>query len=225
MNCKFCSEFITLELSFIDILSFKSLENPQICQKCREKFTYIDEMHCPTCYRQQTNSDVCSDCLRWQANRQPLINRALLQYDDAMRGFMQAYKYHYDIELAQLFKAEFTNFLQSAGAVVYVPIPVKNTERGFNQVTALINRQQIQLISILQVREAALNQKQAQRNRWQRVQSVQPFYLDDELISQISNQKIILIDDIYTTETTVRQAVELLAPFTNQQIDSYTLCR
>lgn len=225
MNCKLCSGFITYEVSFSDILIFKRIEAPLICDKCQAKFVYLRQDVCPQCNRQQAKHDICFDCQRWNTQHQPLINRALLRYNDAMKQFVQAYKYQYDFTLAQVFKAEFTDFLKQAGDVVYVPIPMKSTQRQFNQVTALINQNKLKLVEVLVVTPTALDQKQAQRNRYQRLASHQPFCVNEHLIAAIKDKKVVLIDDIYTTGTTLRQAAALLREYTTAQIVSYTLCR
>ncbi|CAH0418271.1 hypothetical protein WGH24286_00689 [Periweissella ghanensis] len=225
MNCKLCSSFITYEVSFVDILWFKSIEEPLICDKCRAKFVYLSPNGCPQCNRQQDEHDVCFDCQRWNRQHAPLINRALLRYNDTMKQFIQAYKYQYDFTLAQVFKAEFTAFLKQAGDVVYVPIPMKSTQRQFNQVTALINQNKLKLVEVLVVKPTVFDQKQAQRNRQQRLTSEQPFCVNPHLVAAIKAKKIVLIDDIYTTGTTLHHAVAVLRQYTTAEIVSYTLCR
>lgn len=225
MICKLCRNFITKELTLVEVISFKALKRPLLCTDCISKFSYIGDTFCPQCSRYQEHNQQCNDCLWWSNNNRSITNRALFRYDKTMKMYMQAYKYQYDFELAQVFKAQFTSFLKEAGDVIYVPIPVKSTQRGFNQVTALMESNLITIVDALAVNEIAFDQKQAQRNRYQRVTSQQPFYLNQALIYELKNKKIVIVDDIYTTGTTIRQAADLLAPFTVHKIASYTLCR
>lgn len=223
MTCRMCGSFIKATFNINQLLSWKLITEVALCQSCWAKFTLIDSNCCLQCGRQQTKATVCIDCQRWQSINQKLVNRSLYQYNEQMKAFMKLYKYQYDFELATLFKSSFTKFLRQANATIYVAIPVKHTKRQFNQVIALT--QGITFLPLLKLDVSQIDCSQAQRNRYQRMTSKQPFLLDNKLGIQVKNQRVVLVDDIYTTGATVHHAAELIAQCQPSEIIVRTLCR
>ncbi|KRL80045.1 hypothetical protein FC17_GL000141 [Secundilactobacillus paracollinoides DSM 15502 = JCM 11969] len=100
---------------------------------------------CPKCGRQQGDTDVCGDCLRWPASS-PFVNQALFTYNDALQDFMLQYKFRGDYRLRHVFQEAFKTAIRRATPDLVVPIPIHPTtlaSRGFNQVAGFLEDVQV----------------------------------------------------------------------------------
>ncbi|MCK8628907.1 ComF family protein [Apilactobacillus kunkeei] len=106
-----------------------------------------------------------------------------------------------------------------------VPIPVSietKMNRGFNQVIGLLG--DIEYVDALMVKEKR-KVRQSELNRQQRIHNKQVFTINPKHVSEIIDQKILLVDDIYTTGTTIRHAANVLRANGAKQVVGLTLCR
>nr|WP_282570593.1 phosphoribosyltransferase family protein [Apilactobacillus kunkeei] len=67
--------------------------------------------------------------------------------------------------------------------------------------------------------------RQSKLNRQQRIHNKQVFTINPKHVSEIIDQKILLVDDIYTTGTTIRHAANVLRSNGAKQVFGLTLCR
>ncbi|KAF0335612.1 ComF family protein [Pediococcus acidilactici] len=128
--------------------------------------------------------------------------------------------------MRKAFCNDFINFIQSLVKEDehLVPIPVDQGTikvRGFNQVTGLIEGLEFEPVLISQRSEQARHQ--FQRSRRERLQRENPFRVVEP--NKVAGAKWVIIDDIYTTGVTVRQAGRELSKHGARQVRSITLCR
>lgn len=170
---------------------------------------------------------MCPDCRRWRVNQSSLLcNRALYAYNNAMRTYMQRYKFQGDYRLRRVFsdelQATLTRWYPRWQGWVYVPLPVDEATwqtRGFNQVTGFL--------SDIPVKEAltmvpACHRKQSTKPRVARLQTVQPFRAKT---AAQRFSRVVLVDDVYTTGRTLYHARNALAGVGVRYIRSVTLAR
>nr|WP_276532455.1 phosphoribosyltransferase family protein [Cytobacillus horneckiae] len=104
-----------------------------------------------------------------------------------------------------------------------VPIPLspeRKYERGFNQSEALINALGRQPLSIL---TRIHSEKQSKKSRNERISLPQVFQLTDS--AAIQDKCLVIIDDIYTTGSTLRHAAKLLKESGAKEVTSLTIAR
>ncbi|WP_241211388.1 ComF family protein [Amphibacillus jilinensis] len=104
---------------------------------------------------------------------------------------------------------------------VLVPIPLSSERlrsRGFNQAEAVAKCLPYPSVQLLKRTEG---EKQAKKNRKQRLRMNNPF----ELFNQVDTELIMLIDDIYTTGATIHHAALILQKNGYRNISSFTLVR
>lgn len=226
MNCKLCAKYLSVNLTPLEIMLWQPIKTPQICLECLNEFEEIKQRNaCQSCGKKD-NYKICKDCKLWQNDAEyGLINQAMFCYDTNMKLYMQKYKFEYDLELANVFKHKFTKFLKITGKSIVIPIPQRATERKFNQVTTLIDNSNNIKSDILLVSHAAIDNLQVNLNRKERLQQPQPFELNVNALRKIVFEKIILVDDIYTTGRTLRHAANLIAQYTAKPIIAKTLAR
>ncbi|MEW4285760.1 ComF family protein [Priestia koreensis] len=207
-------------------------ENEQICADCAEKFELISGDTC-RCGRSlllleaayQENGQ-CLDCKRWEEGGDALTkNVSLYTYNEWMKDVMATFKFRGDYELREAFRVKWMNVYQQSflpsHLVVPIPLSAKRLyERGFNQAEALGELLGIKTQNAL---TRLHSEKQSKRSRNQRLQSEQIFSVLTP--GAVQGMSIVLIDDIYTTGTTVRLAARSLLEAGATEVASYTLAR
>lgn len=199
--------------------------HPVVCQPCWQTFEKITSATaCTSCGRQLPRRQICGDCQRWpQAPN--FYNQALFCYNAAMHDYFQRYKFQGDYRLRAVFAAVIQQRLAtlSADCVVTIPVtPATLQHRGFNQVTGWLGsgeNDQPGLQTTAQVKA----QPQSQKTRTERLATPQPFSLSSSF--QVANQRVVIVDDIYTTGRTIRHAADLLLESGAKSVIGLTLAR
>ncbi|TPR17720.1 ComF family protein [Apilactobacillus timberlakei] len=223
-KCLWCNKNINNELTLSFILSFQSYQEQSLCNECLNLFKAINnDLCCHICGRSGTfNSNKCSDCLRWQKIGDSLINHSFFQYNDVMKDYMQKYKFNGDYRLRKMFCKYFEQYLNSDMIIIPVPVSDKTfKQRGFNQVEGFLEN--VEYLNALLVNED--KQTQSHLNRKDRISTKQPFKLNHSMKNNIFNKNIIIVDDIYTTGTTMRHAGKLLIDNGAKTVQGLTLAR
>lgn len=211
---------------------FSKEESNGMCMECYAKFEKIEGEACRNCDRPLTNiepryrvDDQCLDCIRWEEDvewRGTLErNASLIYYNDFAKEVIAKFKYRGDYMLAYIFAPLIKRKLQLLSFDIIVPIPLSEErlyERGFNQSEALIAASGYQPKQLL---TRTHSEKQSKKSRLERIHLPQVFQTKISIL----NEKILLIDDIYTTGSTLRHAAKVLKEAGAQSISSLTIAR
>lgn len=229
MTCLLCQTVLSSELTLPKIFSFQKLNNSKVCRKCFNRFVKLSDMKtCRYCGRRIFGNlnDPCQDCIKWQHYfKKPFANRALFEYNDAMRAYMKQYKFLGDYRLRNVFNRLIVSELKAMRCPIVV-IPVNEStfqERGFNQVLELCEG--VQPVNCLRTRQGKKESRQSEKNRSQRLNADQPFELIDHESELIRKKTIVVVDDVYTTGTTIRHAAALLYRAGARCVKGFTLAR
>lgn len=139
-----------------------------------------------------------------------------------MQDYIHRYKFMHDVILAKVFREEIHHYLYKRKEVI-VPIPMhpeKLKERTFSHVDELLKEANISYVHYL---EKMTTETQGEKSRKERLNIPQIFKLKENL--PIKNVEILLVDDIYTTGTTIRRAKELLLASGAKSVKAFTLIR
>lgn len=230
--CLYCHEEIENTISWSSF--FEEKEETSLCRKCEEQ---LEEIAGPTCHgcgrpleklaAQYIIGDRCLDCVRWEEDSEwsgfLSKNESIYLYNDFLKEMISQYKFRGDYLLANAFAFRMKEKLRGAKFDYLVPIPLskeRQFERGFNQSEALIVEAGLKATSLLQ---RTHSEKQSKKSRAERIHVPQVFRLDGQV--DIQNKTIILIDDIYTTGSTLRHAAKILIQSGARCVSSLTLAR
>lgn len=201
-----------------------------LCKKCRMNLQPLGELRCKKCcgiLSEQAIDSICFDCVRWEnePNWQGVLNRniSLYRYNEHLKEMIARYKYRGDYALATIFATDIKKVASASGADLYVPIPLSKPrlyERGFNQSEALLTMAELPITQVLSRKHG---EKQSKKSRKERLEQSDVFEIQKN--EAIQGKKILLIDDIYTTGSTIRQAAKVLKNAEAKQIISLTLAR
>lgn len=222
MNCLWCDEEIIPELSWKSIILLSKRKS--LCEACDEQLNQLQGERCFKCSR-QSKEHICSDCRFWEEDDSLQFNRSVYSYNPHIRDMITQWKYRGDYILAHIFKPLFIktfmkeySFLMKEALLIPIPLSDERiAERGFNQAKVLADFLPLpnqELITRIH------QEKQAKKTRYERISSKNPFIINERI-----EQKVILIDDMYTTGTTLRQASVLLREQGCPEIYSFTLIR
>lgn len=214
MICLLCHTEYTIEATFHQLFLLKD-SSPGLCTTCHNKFQLITPPYCSRCYKPDIK-DVCSDCKNWEKEGIIVNHQAVFTYNTAMEEFFSRYKFLGDYRLHHVFH----KYFQIEKGYTIVPIPVSKQrfqERGFNQVAALL--QQLPFSSLLEKEEGPA---QNTRTRNERLKNKNTFTLKAKVKVP---DKILLVDDVYTTGRTLQHAIAVLQQGGAQEIKTFSLCR
>ncbi|MEB3122508.1 MAG: ComF family protein [Snowella sp.] len=188
--------------------------------------------NCPLCQR-PAESTICHDCERkLQASqlrnplqfwRQDLPLFVWGHYEGQLKRAIAVFKYENHPELGEFFGYNLgenwlkCNLLKKNPQLTVIPVPLhveKQKERGFNQAELIakafchITRYPLHNEGLVRIRntDALFNLNPQERQS----QIKQAFCLSQGFPQPPRKQPILLVDDIYTTGTTVRECVKVL---------------
>lgn len=189
-----------------------------ICEPCRLRLHPVKEPLCKKCGKPLSaeEAEYCPDCAR--KKHLYTRGRAALEYDSLMRESIGRFKYKNRREYADFYVQE---LLDTCGPAVrswdvdlLIPIPLhksRRRKRGFNQAELIakgLGRElgiPVSSNSLLRTRKTSpqkeLNDQERKNNLKNAFQVVDP---------DVKFKKVLLIDDIYTTGSTIDAAAAVL---------------
>ncbi|MBW8349446.1 ComF family protein [Bacillus sp. IITD106] len=232
-HCLYCDALIMNEMDWINIIFPK--KEPALCQECRGKLEPIKGELCKFCSRPLKELDpkfitehTCLDCIRWEQDPQWKgtldKNISIFVYNDFLKEFIARFKFRGDYELAKAFSEEISSQIKNIEHDQLVSIPLSEErlkERGFNQSEALARQAGFSAYDLL-IRTHS--EKQSKKSREERLTQNQVFQLKQST-NIFQGKNILLIDDIYTTGSTLRQAGKILKEAGANQVQSLTVAR
>ncbi len=188
----------------------------KICPDCRTKFKMLLPPYCMKCGKKLRNEgEFCGDCR--EKNHVFARGRALYEYE-SVAGAVYRFKYGNRQEYAEFFGEELAfylgGFIREIGPDALIPVPLhrkRRRARGYNQAAllarALGRRLEVPVAEnyLMRVRNTIplkyLNPKERQNNLKKAFNIPQ---------NDVKLKRVIVVDDIYTTGSTVDEAAETL---------------
>lgn len=188
-----------------------------ICETCRPKVRYIKEPRCLKCGKQlsEDEQEYCRDC----SGRPHLYvqGRALYEYG-AIAGSIYRFKYKGKREYGEVFGEELAFFLGDyirhlrPDALVPVPMyPMKERVRGYNQaqVLAKVLGKHLNIpVETDLVRRIRNTKALKSLNSKERLNNLKNAFILSR--NSVKLKTIIIVDDIYTTGSTIDAISEVL---------------
>lgn len=195
----------------------------EICPECKQRLIYIREPKCKKCgkpfdkreYDSQTR-EYCGDCTKLPHSYEH--GMAVFRYNEEIRESIFRFKYHNQRTYADFYGKEmaksYGRYIQSLGIEVIIPVPLskkKRRNRGFNQAELMANICGKQLGipvdcgKLLRFRDTV---PQKELNHIERRKNLKNAFIIEK--NDVKYKKILLVDDIYTTGSTIDACAEML---------------
>lgn len=202
------------------------------CKKCENKIDYISPVFkCRTCLFPipAGSSSQCGLCIRENPQYSRLIS--CVKYKGAVKGSLLVYKFHERPDLHIGFSKLACKILERSGvffdAVVCIPVSQKTLkERGYNQ-SALIAQKIAEYFDVPFYEDLIVKVKETKRQSElklkERVKNVKgAFGVNNP--ERIKSSCVLLVDDIFTTGATMREASKTISTFADD-IVAFTIAR
>lgn len=207
-----------------------------LCLPCWQQIQFISEPMCHACglpfdYDIGENA-LCAPCL----SESPLYSRAraAFRYDEHSRKLITRFKYSDQTQLAEIYGA----WLAKAGGQllaqtdIIIPVPLhyfRFVHRRFNQ-SALLTKVLSKKTGVKHLQNALKRSRrtvpQTGLTRKQRETNVKgAFTINKRYAGVIKGKNILLVDDVYTTGSTIEQCTKILLKAGAAQVNVLTLAR
>ena len=217
-----------------------------LCTRCFGRIPWIspDDIRCDTCGR----ADNCGDCVRRSAQDTWFVhNRSAVRYDAVMKEWLGRFKYRGDERAAELFAGMLLPVLEELvlrlkrtparlGHILltYVPLSASRlADRGFNQMELIVKKlgraRRLPVWPLLA--RTRHTDKQSRLNRRGRLEGLRDAFAVDEQgvkkLGAVTSKKptVIIVDDVYTTGTTLNECARTINEATNADIYTLTWAR
>lgn len=202
-----------------------------ICVPCEKKLSYIEEPKCKKCGKQldKYRIEYCMDCSMKKHYYKSGI--AAFLYNDMVSHSIYRFKYHNRRTYAEFYgKAiaeRYGRNIQRWGAEVIIPVPIhgrKLARRGYNQ-AGLIARELGKWINMKVDEDCLLRvvntKPQKEMDKSDRKKNVEKaFKMNNNVVKY---RKVILVDDIYTTGSTIDACAKVLLDSGVKQVNFISL--
>ena len=208
-RCPICDEILWLP--------FWSQEYP-ICVECKKKIEYVIEPVCKKCGKPISDERGlhCQDCMRY--SHKYLQGKALWIYNKKVKQSIYRFKYknrrEYGISYARELVRRYEPWILRKEIQAIVPIPLhkkKRRKRGFNQAEIIAleigNLLQIPVEKHLLERCVDTRPQKELNDKERKINLKNAFKVSK---NKVKLERILLVDDIYTTGSTIDGAANAL---------------
>lgn len=195
------------------------VEGVWVCTDCRTGMIYSGVWACPVCHTATAGGSVCTGCHRTSALDAVV---AIGPYDEAalLGRLIRECKYTFIEDIHEVWRPEIAAFVERyadffAQADVIVPVPLhprRRAERGFNQadyIARVLSTSTGLPIAPLLARKRYTKQ-QARLSKSERSKNMANAFSYVRSNVSSSGTRVILVDDVYTTGSTMQACAQVL---------------
>jgi len=208
LNCLICHNFMAIPPTWSGL--FLNKDGPPICKRCSNKFE---------------KADIKDDSAEWLGS---IYENSLdgitsvYKYNEAMKDYLHQYKFLQDAILSSVFADELrANLIKKDAVIVPIPMhPDKLKLRTFAHIDRMLDDARIKYEHVLM---KTADVTQGEKSKQERMGAQPLFAIKPE--AMIENKHFIVVDDLYTTGTTVRHAAKALKDAGAKKVNAMTLIR
>lgn len=207
-----------------------------ICDLCRKQVVPIEYSICPVCCKSAIGGKTHPRCQK-PFGPDGLIS--VYHYSGIMREMVRQLKYapYITDSLAELMSLlatslqsheTFLQFIQQKPVIVPVPLYwMKRLQRGFNQTELLAkvigDYYQLSCVSLLNRKQHT--KPQFGLHRTERMENVVHAFVMREGVGKIDNPNVLIVDDVWTTGSTMRACCKVLKRYGVSHVWAFTIAR
>ncbi len=208
-------------------------EGDWLCQNCLYKLNTDGIFSCSSCKKITPRGENCKDCVG-QSFLDSVVSIFEYKEGELISKLIYNLKYQYAEEVLTTFKILINNFINNnrelfdnMDIVTYVPLhPKRKAERGFNQAEKIaeIISTKIGMPLLSTLARSRNTGRQARLDKEERLKNIEgAFVIKDTIL--VEGKSILLVDDVYTTGSTMKECGKLLVNSGNNKIFGFTIAR
>lgn len=191
-------------------------EDNSICQGCTSKAELVKSPFCMKCGKPLLgDGEFCMDCMKKETSF--ICGRAVFVYNKYIKKSIQEFKYHGRVEYAEFYARKMSevygDWIKSISPDALIPVPIhinRQLKRGYNQSVIIADilgkLTGIQVIHNLLVRSKDTIPQKELSDSERKDNLHGAFDIVKESLELYQNVKcVIIIDDIYTTGSTIEE--------------------
>jgi ComF family protein len=211
-------------------------EGCRICKECLDSISFISHPFCTRCgnpfLTETTHDHVCGNCL----NQKPSFNhvRALGRYEGALATIIHNLKYKQKFSMIHLLRFLLTHMpnhdIIFSSYDLLIPVPLHRSrlrQRGFNQSVLLGNilkkKYRLPLCTGILKRTAPTLPQVTLPVQARKLNIKNAFHV--KKIQSVEGKNILLIDDVYTTGSTMNECARVLKKSGASRVDGFVVAR
>ncbi len=214
----------------------ENINNKYICNTCLSKLERIEEPVCRICnksLRHNPDLTICNECAK--DSRSFEKSKSLFSYKGTVKRIIHDYKYCNKTYYYKLFSYLLIEYMKENRYINFdyitaVPLhKIKQRNRGFNQ-SGLLAKQIGKYFNIPYIDTLKRNnntEKQSNLSKYARQKNLQNVFdiANNKIPNLVNNADILMIDDIFTTGTTVDECSKILKLHGANRVFVLTLAR
>lgn len=204
-----------------------------ICDNCHKTFPILTEQHCPICKKNITqNGEVCFACQKKEDPDLTGVFIASTYQSELLKTTVHHYKYRFVEKLSEPLALLIAQALQNSKLPtpdLIIPVPLHKRRlrwRGFNQAKTLADSLDlnIPIINNVLIRKKYTIPQVKMKNKNQRMKNLNGAF-EIKNTEKIKDKKILLVDDIITTGTTLSICATILKQAGAKEIRALVIAR
>lgn len=212
----------------------ESIADKYICSYCEKKIKKIIPPVCSKCSKPidyNSSTGLCQECC--DVERHFEMSKSPYAYDGLVKKAIYSYKYYNKPYFYKLFGNSLIDYMKNYSYtnfdyIVSVPLhPSKMRKRGYNQSELLAKyisaNLSIPYIDALKRTKKTL--KQSEQNKEERRKNLKDAFAVKRNSQEVINSTILLVDDIYTTGSTVAECSKALKNYGASKVYVITIAR
>ncbi len=208
--------------------------NRLLCMECFSQLKFIKTPYCSCCGRvfySGSDNHLCGDCLKssWNFDKA----RSIFSYEDIIANLIHGLKYSGDMTGLNTFQhlnmqSPISDDLSSPDFIVPVPLHIKRLRmRGFNQALLLAKKlfpkekEKIKYDILLRKTDTSTQTGLSGKQRRKNLKNT----FSVKSSSEIIGKNILILDDVFTTGSTVNECAKALKKAGCKRVEVLTICR
>ena len=205
-----------------------------MCEKCYNEIKSLPEPHCRICEKPLDTdaTAICREC--FERKNYFSYTRAAGTYEGALKEMIHFFKFNKKKKLFKLLSETMLdkidrNIFNGIDLIVPAPLSKKSlAEREYNQTELLAKHISFRLKIpanniVVKTRET---ERQSSLERGKRLGNLKgAFKIKEEFISIVDGKNIVVVDDVYTTGSTINEIAKVLVKAGAKEVRAVTVAR
>ncbi len=199
------------------------------CSQCAHETKIIQNPVCACCGRPFSSAGLCERCQAEPPSYTGL--RSYAEFSGPIRKALHRLKYKRDLAMGEVLSRPMITYLEALNWPVdlVVPVPLgvaRMRQRGYNQATLLARPLALGMgvsFSTQALSRTRETRSQVDLNAAERKENVRGAFLARS--KMVKNQKVLLVDDVTTTGSTLNECASALMAAGASQVFAFTLAR